>query len=282
MSESRQQPAESVAIVGVGLLGGSIAAALKRRFPGIRVTGIGRSSRRLEQALDRGLIDDYATSPAGAAEADLTVVCTPVSRVATDVAAVAQHARSEMLITDVGSVKGRICEAVAAHGLTGTFLGSHPMAGSEKTGFEHADSDLLEGSRCIICPLPETSDSVRTRLTAFWESLGAEVCEMSPQQHDLCVSAISHLPHAIAAALVHGVSDEFLPFAASGFRDTTRIAASDPGLWRDILRANRDAVSADLERFSRCISDLQAAMATDNDDLKQFLEDASQRRRQLE
>lgn len=259
---------KQVAIIGVGLIGGSVAAALRKRFAAVKVLGIGRAEDRLAQARDMGLLHTASTQITDTAESDLIVVCTPVDRIVRDVRAAAAAA-PQAVLTDVGSVKAEICRELAD---LPRFVGSHPMAGSEKTGFAHAEADLFESAECLMSPT-EHSDSVAVDLVrSFWESLGSRVTEMTADRHDAIVAAVSHLPHVVAAALARVPTAEEIQFAASGFRDTTRIAAGSTELWASILLANRSSVLSSMQRLEAELTALQQAVAAgDRDELSRLL-----------
>jgi prephenate dehydrogenase len=255
-------PADTtVAVVGVGLIGGSIAAALKSRQHRGRVIGIGRAVDRLEAAAQAGLLDDIATDPTRI-QAGLWIVCTPVDRIAADVRAIAAAASSGTLITDAGSVKGPICRALENLPGGATFLGSHPLAGSEQRGFEHARADLFQGRTCVITPPDDAPSEAVHRLTAFWKSLGMHVVRMTPENHDESLAYTSHTPHAVAAALAAALTDSERPLTATGFADTTRIAAGDPDLWAAIFLQNADALERGLSRFAGRLDTIRRAIAT--------------------
>jgi prephenate dehydrogenase len=274
----------TLAIVGVGLLGGSIAAAAKSRRMVGRVVGIGRDASRLELARQRSLIDAASTEIAAAADADLVMICTPVDRIVADVLKAAATCRPGTLITDVGSVKGSICSDLAIGLPAGIdFVGSHPLAGSEKNGFEHADADLLEGRVCVVTPDQRTNPAAVIRLREFWSKLGARVIEMSPEAHDHALAESSHLPHMAAAVLAATLQDAHRPFAATGFRDSTRIAAGDASLWAAILLANADEVLSACNRYERVWQDFaQAVAARDAKRLRALLQQARENRMSLE
>jgi prephenate dehydrogenase len=255
----------TVAVVGVGLIGGSIAAAVKQRGVARAVIGLGRNGRRLDAARRAGLIDRAATDAAAVAEAELIVVCTPVDRIAADVIALAAHARPGAIFTDAGSVKGTICTALRGRLPSGVeFVGSHPLAGSEKAGFEHADSELFVGRVCIVTPEEGTASAALSRVRSFWEALGMRVAEMSPERHDAVLAQTSHLPHAAAVALASLLDGPEAEFAATGFRDTTRVAGGDPALWAAIFSANREPLVEQLDRFQAKVAELRAAIAADD------------------
>jgi prephenate dehydrogenase len=238
----------TLAIVGVGLMGGSIAAAAKASAAASRVIGVGRNAERLEAAQSRGLIDGFDLDLAAASAADIVVVCTPVNEIAGHVRTIAA-ASSSGLITDAGSTKRRLCESLAELSAAGRFVGSHPMAGSEKQGFEHASAEMLAGRVCVVTPTENTPSNSVDRVTAFWTRLGMRTLTMSPADHDRAVAEASHLAHVVAAAVVNTLNPDVSPLCATGFRDTTRVAAGDPHLWGPILMENREEIAAALDRF---------------------------------
>lgn len=274
---------QTVAVIGVGLIGGSIGAAAKARGAAQTVIGLGRNHERLEAARRAGVIDHVATEPAGIAHADLIVVCTPVDRIAADVVSLALHAKPGAIFTDAGSVKGTICAALAGDLPAGvSFVGSHPLAGSEKAGFEHADANLFAGKVCIITPLETTPPDAASRVRSFWEALGMRVVAMSPERHDAVLALTSHLPHAAAAALASLLDGPEAEFAATGFRDTTRVAGGDPDLWTAIFSANREPLLHELDRLVVKLTELRDAIqADDRARIHALLNDAKQRRDRL-
>lgn len=253
---------QTITIVGVGLIGGSIAAGIKQRRLSARIIGVGRSQSRLEQARRAGLIDAATEDlPAAAAESDLIVVCTPVDRIAVDVNRAAAHCRPGTLLTDGGSVKAAICNAIRDDLPQGVhFVGAHPLAGSEKQGFQFADADLFEGRICVVTPHTECNSQAAARVSDFWRELGATVVEMSPQEHDDILAETSHLPHLIASTLVGILQKKNRPFSATGFRDTTRIAAGDEHLWAAIFQSNATALLAGLDRFEDHLGEMRSAI----------------------
>lgn len=271
----------SVAIVGVGLIGGSIAAGLKQRHFSGEILGVGRNIDRLQAARDAGLLDAVSSDLRDAAKrASLFVFCTPVDLISGGVRTVASEAEGGTLLTDAGSVKQSICGELTGSMPSGVvFIGSHPLAGSERAGFEHARGNLFEGRLVVITPQPETPAAEITRLRSFWEFLGAEVVELSPAQHDAFLAQTSHLPHVVAAALAAMIPEEARPFAATGFRDTTRIAAGDPDLWTGILLHNSDHLLSAIDRYAEAVSEFRAALSTrDAARLKTLLQDAKTKR----
>ncbi len=240
---------DHVVVVGVGLIGGSIAKALKARGLARKITGLGRNRSRLLAAKQAGLLDDIAENPAELSPFSLAVVCTPVDRIPLDVRSLQLTARPEDLITDAGSVKSRICQELVSHSSgVARFIGSHPMAGSEHGGWEHADAQLFQGRICAVTPQGHEETTI-TAIEQFWSSLGMRTVRLQPEQHDQIVALTSHMPHAVASAVASLLTPEAWPLAATGFRDTTRVAGGDPGLWTSILMENREAVSSRLQEL---------------------------------
>jgi prephenate dehydrogenase len=270
---------DTLGIAGVGLIGGSISAAAKARGVCRRIVGFGRSRERLEAAARAGLIDDVATSYAAADTVDLFVSCLPVDRIADSIQEATRHMRPGTLATDAGSTKGLICEALGSEPAPGvTFVGSHPIAGSEKQGFEHADGDLFVGRMCVVTPTGAKETTV-ARIMAFWRQLGCRVVSMAPGEHDQILARTSHVPHVVAAAVAAGLRAGDEDFAGGGFRDVTRIAGGDPELWAAILYANRHCVAEEIERhIERCRELANALNDPRRSNLRTLLADAKARR----
>ncbi len=262
MSDSQPQ-FDTIAIVGVGLIGGSIALAARQRCVCRHVIGIGRNSERLEQAKNQQLIDSFDTDIRSLENVDLVVVCTPVDRIVKDVTEVLQATPETTLVTDAGSVKASICcELAKISGATSRFIGSHPLAGSHQSGFENADADLYVGRKCVVTPILKTPQALQDSIISFWQSLEMDVRSMTPEDHDRVLAFTSHLPHLAAAAIAELVQETALDFAATGFRDTTRIAAGDPELWTAIFSENTeqlvtatDELMATLQRYRDALAD---------------------------
>ena len=257
-------------VIGVGLIGGSLARALRARGLVTEVIGCGRDLGNLQRGVDLGVIDRYTTDPAAAvAGADLVVVATTLGATGEILQRIAPSLRPEALITDVGSTKQSV--VVAARSALGAnfprFVPGHPIAGGEKSGVAAALPDLFVNHRVILTPLPETAVSALAKIHAMWEAVGAVVSTMDVAHHDEVLAATSHLPHMLAYALVDclaAMSDSgaIFEYAAGGFRDFTRIASSSPDMWRDIALANRAALSAVCTRFQATFAQLQQAIAT--------------------
>ena len=252
----------TVAIIGVGLIGGSIGLALRARGLADRVVGLGRNPEALEEARRLGAIDEGTTDTVRAVGgADVAVICTPVTRVAHDAIGAAVAGPMRLLVTDAGSTKRAIVADVEAHALAReTFVGAHPIAGSERKGVAHARADLFEGRACVLTPTGRTPPDRLGRARAFWQGLGCRLVEMGPAAHDDALAMTSHLPHAVAVALALAIPENLLPLAAGAYRDGTRVAAADPDLWAGILLANRMPVLEALGAFQDRVGQLERAL----------------------
>jgi prephenate dehydrogenase len=257
---------ESLAIVGVGLLGGSLGLAAKARGLVRHVVGVGRDPAKRATALELGAIDEAHAEIADAIpSADLVVVCTPVDLIARHVLEIAEFAKPGCIVTDVGSTKNEIVQSLANRLPPRiAFVGSHPMAGSEKKGPAHAVADLFVNRATILTPTAESDPTAVERLKRFWEGVGSRVVTMSPGEHDRAVANVSHLPHAVAAALAGAVDPAFLGISAGGFRDTTRIAAAAPAIWEPIFRTNREEMLAGCARFAARFDEFRQLLAADD------------------
>ncbi|OGS97373.1 MAG: prephenate dehydrogenase [Gallionellales bacterium RIFCSPLOWO2_02_FULL_57_47] len=249
---------KKIVIFGTGLIGGSFALALRKANAVGEVVGFGRSETTLQQARQLGIIDRIGQEVAAeVGDADLVLLATPVGQMAELMARIAPHLGAHTLVTDGGSTKSDVVREVYAQlgSRVAQFVPAHPIAGAEKSGAGAALADLYQGRKVVLTPLPENSQDAVARVRRAWELCGAVVSELTPQQHDAVFAAVSHLPHLLSFALVHDLAqrdnrDLLLSFAASGFRDFTRIAASSPEMWRDICMANRDALMEELRRYA--------------------------------
>jgi prephenate dehydrogenase len=250
---------ERVAILGVGLIGGSFALALKEARACGHVTGAGRSRANLELALERGVIDSIAADAVAAAHgADLVLLAAPVAQFPRLFRDMASVLGPKALVTDGGSTKRDVVAAArAALGRKiGQFVPSHPIAGAEKSGAGAAAAELFRERRVIVTPLPENADSAVKKIEEAWAACGARTARMDAEEHDAVLAAVSHLPHVLAYALVHEIASrengaQLFAFAAGGFRDFTRIASSHPEMWRDICVANRDRLLEELKKYRK-------------------------------
>lgn len=272
----------NVAIVGAGLIGGSIGMALLERKLAKTVVGIGRRLESLEVARARNCVTQITTNLAeGVAAAELVIVCTPVESIAHFVQQAAQHCPPNCLITDAGSTKERIVTALESANLKQPFIGSHPIAGSEKNGPNAATPDLFTDRVTVITPTPQSDTAAITALREFWQSLGSRIIEMSPADHDAALARTSHLPHLIAAALAAATpaDEKTLALTGPGWADTTRIAAGDPELWRQIFLANQGATLKALADFETVVKTWRDALQSANGTLLTDLLMEGKRRR---
>ena len=293
--------AGKVVVCGVGLIGGSFALAIKAAFAGRRerksalagrhdcprIVGMGRTRAPLEQALKLGVIDEIATDWASALKgADLVLLGMPVGQMPAVMQALVPHLEPQTIVTDGGSTKTDVVAAArAAFGnRIGQFIPGHPIAGAERSGVAAAKADLYVGKRVVLTPLPENALADVQALRTVWEICGARISELEPAAHDRVFAAVSHLPHLLAFALVHDLAerdnaDQLFSFAASGFRDFTRIASSHPEMWRDICVANRNALLKEVDAFMVELLKTRVLLASaDSDGLEAMFATARARR----
>ena len=275
---------EQLGLIGCGLMGGSFALALKEAGLVRQVVGYSKSVRTRERALELGVIDlEAATLEQAVAGSDLVLLAVPVAATESSLAAIAPVLAPRALLMDVGSTKGDV--VAAARRTLGErlsrFVPAHPIAGKEVAGVEHADPELYHGRQVILTPIERTQTAQLDRATQLWKALGCHVRQMSPESHDAAYAAVSHLPHLLAFALMNAIqnqqqSADFLALAGPGFRDFTRIAASDPAIWRDILMANREELLGQSQRFRQALEALENAVKGENPDaLETLIEQAS-------
>ena len=256
-----------VALIGLGLLGGSLARAIAAHLPETRVTGYDAASDVCDRAVELGLCEVLADSADAVRGADLVVLCVPVGAMATAAAAIAPGLSPDAIVSDVGSSKQSVAQALAAALPGQTVIPAHPVAGTERSGPDAGFATLFHNRWWILTPPVNAEPAQVARLTAFWQALGAHVETMDPAHHDLVLAVTSHLPHLIAYTIVGTASDleqvtrsEVIKYSAGGFRDFTRIAASDPTMWRDVFLSNKDAVLETLQRFTEDLTALQRAI----------------------
>jgi len=277
---------DKVAIIGPGLIGGSMGLALRQGKLANWVVGIGRRRVSLEKALQVGAVDHITLDmAAGLQDVELVVLATPISTYADLVPQAAKLMRSEAILTDVASTKTRVVDTITS-ALRGrpdvAYIPTHPMAGSERSGALAANANLFRGTVCIMTPLPNTFADTKGRITRMWNALGARVVTMSPQVHDALVGRISHLPHLAAAALLQVVDGTDTEFCGSGLLDTTRIASGNPGLWIDICKSNRERIHDAMVEYIRALQDMADALKIGHlGRLRAVLEDAKTKRDQL-
>ena len=276
-----------MAIMGVGLIGGSLALALREAGAVGEVIGCGRGKPNLEKALELGIIDHYTRDPLEAvADADLIFLATPVKTLATVIAQCLPALKPGAIITDGGSVKAEVVRSIepllpeSIH-----FVPGHPIAGTEQSGAEAAFASLYRGKRCILTPTAKTDAQALALVERMWQLAGSRVVNMPMDKHDRILAAISHLPHMVAYSLVNAVGsydhyeENILEYSAGGFRDFTRIASSDPTMWRDIAETNQDALLEMMEQFEVFFAELKADVATgDGDKLFEFFQRSKQMR----
>ncbi len=273
---------QKLTLIGVGLLGGSIGLAAKQRDVAGRVCGLVRREESIAECLAAGVVDEATLDVAEAvADADLIILCTPVGRMGELAAALKPHLAVDAIVTDVGSVKSSVVAAVEP--VLSRFVGSHPLCGSEKAGVAHASGNLFEGAVCAVTPTEASAANDVAVVTEFWEALGSRVVNLTATDHDAIVARTSHLPHVLASALVNAVltsprageSD----FLGTGFRDTTRLASGEAGMWRDIALDNAEAIAAAVEDLQNELSQLRSALnAKDAAALEKFFAQAQSHR----
>jgi prephenate dehydrogenase len=270
-----------LSIIGVGLLGGSIGLAARSALNGCRVVGYGHRPQTLQRAVEIGAIDEGTGNLAAAVEgADFIVLCTPVGIFGSMLSEMAETVKPGAIVTDVGSTKRSVVELAQKHlKLSIHFVGSHPMAGSEKRGVEFARADLFQNALCILTPHARTDLRALQTVEQFWRALGMRTCRMTPAEHDAALAEVSHLPHALAAALVAMQSERALELAGKGFLDTTRIAGGDGGLWRDIFLDNSDNVRAALAKLRGMLDHFEALLGPGRgEELRAWLDSAAGKR----
>ena len=268
---------EKITLVGVGLLGGSIGLAAKQRGVAGRVFGLVRREESIAECLAAGVVDDATLDVAEAvADADFVILCTPVGEMGELAAAMKPHLAADAIVTDVGSVKASVMAAVEP--VLPRFVGSHPLCGSEKAGVAHARGDLLDGAVCAVTPTEASDAAVVRAVTDFWNLLGSRVVNLTAAEHDAIVARTSHLPHVLASALVNAVLAQpragERDFLGTGFRDTTRLASGEAGMWRDIALDNAAAIAAALEDLQTELGRLKTALSEkDASTLEKFFDE---------
>jgi len=283
---------KQAAIIGVGLIGGSLGMILKRDALADSVVGVGRRIENLKTAVELGAIDRYVSDAKdGVRDADLVILATPVDTYERQVKEWGSCLAPGTIVSDVGSVKGALVEQVERLLPDGVrFVGAHPIAGKEKTGVAAGSVTLFKGARCILTPTKRTDPQALQAIHAMWETAGAIVLAMDPMLHDKVLGAVSHLPHIAAFALINALTEvqqttpelDLLAYSGGGLRDTTRIAASSPEMWRDIFLWNRDNLVAQIEVYERHLQQLKRLIkAGDGSAIEQELERAKKVREQL-
>ena len=280
---------QNIAILGYGLMGASLSLGLRKRgFTG-RITGYARREETRSRALELNMADAVFAEPAEAVrEADIIVICVPIWTIAKLAEEIIPALKPGAVVTDVGSTKSELLKMMEPlfAGSKAWFVGSHPIAGSEKTGIEAGHPDLYEGRLTVVCSSPDTPEAAEQAVSNLWKSAGSEVVEMSPAEHDATLASTSHLPHMVAAALARSVADgapaKRADFCGTGFKDTTRVASGSADMWVDIIDTNRAALEAELDRFHEELQGLiQILRGGNGDDIRQWLEDASADRNEI-
>ena len=278
-------------IIGVGLIGGSLARVLRAKGEVGEIVGVGRGAANLARAVELGVIDRFTHDPVAAVEgADMVFLAIPVCSITAMTARIAPFLTPGCVVTDGGSVKGEIVSACEPLMLPGTFfVGGHPIAGTEKSGVEASFPTLYEGRRCIITPSPDTDPDAMAKVVRMWEITGSEVVLMDTAKHDRVLAAISHLPHMVAYSLVNAVGDydrfdeSILKYTAGGFKDFTRIASSDPAMWRDIAMMNREGILELTDFFAAYLAELRALVEKgDARGLEEFFTRSKEKRDAIE
>lgn len=257
-----------IAIIGLGLLGGSVGLAVREYLPGASTTGFDANPETRARAAERALVGTVCASAADAVrDADLVILCVPVGAMAAAAAEIAPALGKDAVVSDVGSSKQTVARALAEALPGHIVIPAHPVAGTERSGPDAGFATLFQQRWCIVTPPADADPALVARLSAFWEALGAKVEVMTPQHHDMVLAVTSHLPHLIAYTIVGTADDledvtqsEVIKYSAGGFRDFTRIAASDPTMWRDVFLSNKDAVLDMLQRFTEDLTALQRAI----------------------
>ncbi len=261
-------PFARVSIIGLGLIGSSVARAVKAAMPGVRVTGFDADPEVRSRSRELGFCDDVAdTAGTAVIDAGLVILCVPVGAMGEVAESIAADLPADAVVSDVGSCKQSVADALAAALPQASIIPAHPVAGTEKSGPDAGFATLFKGRWCILTPPADASEAAVAALSGFWQRLGAEVEIMDARHHDLVLAVTSHLPHLIAYTIVGTADDleevtqsEVIKYSAGGFRDFTRIAASDPVMWRDVFLNNKEAVLEMLQRFSEDLTALQRAI----------------------
>jgi len=276
-----------IAILGPGLLGGSLALVLRKKMPGVRIDIWARRQEAVEEIQATGLADIASTELEPVVTgADLVIFCVPIGAMPPLAEKIVPYLSETAVVTDVGSVKKPVVEALGAiFGNRARFVGSHPMAGSEQSGLSAARADLFEESVCIITPVESTAEADVAAIAGFWSALGCKVSVISPLEHDEIITMVSHLPHLLAATLVNLVcsgNPNWLNFCGNGFRDTTRVASGPPEMWSEILQTNRESLKKSIVAMIEKLGEVLALLEASNEaGMKHFLNQAKIERDRL-
>ena len=272
---------KKVAIVGTGLIGGSLALSIKKKRIASEVVGVSRHKKSLAAAKRIGAIDNGSLNLRIIKDADLIILATPVNVILNLAAKISKIAGTDAIITDVGSTKQEIVAKLES--IFPNFVGSHPLAGSEKRSISNADSEMFIGSVCILTPTRKTKRPVLKRIKGFWNLLGATTIDLSPENHDKILAFTSHLPHILAFSLIESVPHPYFKFASGGLKDTTRIAASDSQLWADIFLSNRKNILKGIVALEKNLANIKSALNNkDRKSLIKILKRAKGKREKLQ
>ncbi|MDP2980448.1 MAG: prephenate dehydrogenase [Candidatus Omnitrophota bacterium] len=257
---------KKITIIGLGLIGGSLALAIKEKKLAKEITGVSRRKSTIDRAIKNKIVD-FATLDlkSGVKDSDLVIISTPVLKIAEIAKSIAPFLRKGAILTDAGSTKRCVVKDIEKAKLKDIyFVGSHPVAGSEKSGIKYADKDLFKRACCILTKTKNTDPKAVAMLKKFWGGLGMRVVIMPPDTHDRLLSRISHLPHAVSVSLANSAGKDGLKFAAGGFKDTTRIASGEPELWKDIFFTNRDNLIKDIKILKKELLKIETALKSNN------------------
>ncbi|MBN2685437.1 MAG: prephenate dehydrogenase [Pontiellaceae bacterium] len=280
---------QKIAILGLGLMGASLALSLRKRRADVQIFGFARNEETRLKAEASGMVDAAFPDPTEAVrDAELVVICVPIWSIATLAKAIIPALRQGSIVTDVGSTKSDLIHTMEElfAGSEASFVGSHPIAGSEKTGIDAGNPDLYAGRLTVVCPTENTPPHAEQAVIELWRSAGSEVINMSPEKHDALLASTSHLPHMVAAALARSVANgdpsAKADFCGTGFRDTTRVASGSADMWVDIIDTNRAALEAELDRFHEELRGLIHILRNGNgDDIRRWLNEAADDRNQI-
>jgi prephenate dehydrogenase len=255
-----------ITIIGLGLIGGSLALAIKEKKLAKEIVGISRKKSTIDRAIKNKIVDSVTLDlKDGVRDSDLVIIAAPVLKIIDIAKRIAPFLKKGAVLTDAGSTKDHIVKSMEKNEFKGVdFVGSHPIAGSEKSGIKYANKDLFKGTCCVLTKTKKTNPETVSRLKKLWTGLGMKVVVMSPEAHDKILSQISHMPHAVSASLVNSARKSGLKFTAGGFKDTTRIASGEPELWKDIFLTNRSNLIKDIEILKKELSGMQTALKNNN------------------
>lgn len=274
-----------ISIIGIGLMGGSLGLAIKKQNVAREIVGFSHTAASVNYALEHKIIDQIAPDLKTAVHnADLVILAAPVKTIMNLLPMIAPHLSRYCIVTDVGSTKASIVQAAQKSLLSyPMFVGSHPLAGSEKKGTTHASAELFEGAVCIMTPTDQTNRLAKEKVKHFWINLGTQVKFLTPDQHDKILAYISHLPHLIAYTLVETIPAEYLEFSAQGLKDTTRIASSSPQMWNDICLANPKNIVKSIDELVKSLSTIRKMILTkDEPGLNDYFQKSKTKRDSLE